>query len=111
MSTVATWVGFVVCILAAIGVAAAGVGIAYDRIMEWRRLARYRVEELARRRFAGTLMEASWWFSEDRSAMRAMQLMLEPALNSDGVSPNVGDIRDKWRREKATFCPPAAKEA
>mgnify|MGYP003425816814 CR=1 FL=1 len=105
MSAAATWVGYAVILLIGVGVAGVGVGFACDKIMAWREKARFRVEELARRKYAGTLLEASWWFSEDRSAMRAIQMLVEPTMAFDGCSLNTSDIRAKWRAEFAKESP------
>lgn len=59
----------------------------------------WKMDSAFRHEFAGRLMRASWWFSEDEKTMRALQLYAE-SISTGTTDPSA--IRDKWRSEFET---------
>lgn len=52
-----------------------------------------RTFEAGMKHYADSLMQASWWFSEDEAVMHLIQGL------ADSRSPD--DVRQKWRQERA----------
>lgn len=95
MSTFFSIVGGLVVGGLAIGFAAIGLAIAWDAVCRWsdkrdRRLFYEASVELGRR-----LKGDSWWFSEDVSAMFALQCVADCLV--DTGSTNADRARSAWR--------------
>lgn len=97
MSELLQWVGMVALLLVALGVALAGCAFLYSRIEEWQAVRRYRVEELARRRYANALLAASWWFGESPGTALAIRLIAEDTAQTGNERLDTDSIRNKWR--------------
>lgn len=56
----------------------------------------WKLDAAFRHEFAGHIMRSSWWFSEDKKTMRALQLFAESVTTGMG---SVDSVRKQWREE------------
>ena len=97
-----SWIPWAIGWLAIAAVSLVAISVSFFAIVEGiERLTKRndaKTRQLAASDFANDLHTNSWWFSEDESTMKLLQIIGERIQRSKACGFDPGSVRDEWRK-------------